>query len=192
MINSREYYVVIFDVCSSSVILEKLQQLNKLKLWRKMWKRIFTYANRIAGERGKCRVYKFVGDGFILLYFPNKKDSLLSFCDNIIKFVSSELEKITSQNNIEPKRKGITIGIDKGKLIPMRLYGSKEYMGEAINVAARLQAILKKPEDVNTVLVSKKVYQDVKSFIGQRKVVQTKQILHNLFDDTEVDCYQIY
>lgn len=189
--NLREYYVVVFDLCSSSVILEKLQEDNKLKIWRKFWTKVFHFANDIAGERGKCKVYKFVGDGFIFLYFSTKKDTLLDFCDEIMSFVNSNLDQIIKENNIKPKRHGITIGIDKGTLIPMRLYGSKEYMGEAINVAARLQALLKKPEDSNTILVSQKVFDDIKPTLGDRKFLIQKQVLHNLFDDNEVDCFQI-
>lgn len=190
--NLKEYYVVIFDVCSSSVFLEKLQENNKIKVWKKMWTDIFHYANKIAGERGKCKVYNFVGDGFIFLYYPFKKDSLLKFCDNLIKYVNENLQRILLENDIKPKRVGITIGIDKGTLTLMRLYGSKEYMGEAINVAARLQSSLKGPEDTNTILVSEKVYEDIKPNLGDREVRQQRQVLRNLFNDKEVDCYQIF
>lgn len=133
-----------------------------------------------------------LGDGFIFLYYPFKKDSLLKFCDNLIKYVNENLQRILLENDIKPKRVGITIGIDKGTLTLMRLYGSKEYMGEAINVAARLQSSLKGPEDTNTILVSEKVYEDIRPNLGDRKVRQQRQVLRNLFNDKEVDCYQIF
>lgn len=187
------YYVVVFDVCSSSVILEKLQELDKLKIWRKFWNKTFRYLNNIAGERGKCTVYKFVGDGFILLYYTLNKKTLLDFCDKVIKFMNDKLSAIVTEYNIQTKRLGITIGIDKGILIPMRFYGSKEYTGKAINIASRLQSLLKKPEDTNTILVSPQVYQDITPQLkeGNRSVTETRQVLHNLFNDEEFLCYRI-
>lgn len=193
MILNHNYYVIVFDVCSSSVILQSLQNSGRLKIWRKFWKKIFQFINKAAFFQGRSKTYKFVGDGFIILCYPSTKSELLQFCDSLIKTANEKLLEIVTQNDIHPNRLGITIGIAKGPLISMRLFGNKEYMGEAINVASRLQSQLKQDDDKNNILVSQEVYTDLLPEITaqNRTCVKTDRILHNLNNNEQTTCYQI-
>jgi hypothetical protein len=38
---------------------------------------------------------------------------------------------------------GLTFGIEKGDVIPLKMFGQPEYVGRAINVACRLQTAVK-------------------------------------------------
>ena len=189
---TSEYYVIVFDLCSSSILLEKLQEQNKLNIWRKFWKDIFKYLNKISSGGAKCIVYKFVGDGFILLYKPRYKNNLLSFCDNIKIYINEKVNNIIKNNFTDyVERIGITIGIDKGTVIRMRLYGNVEYMGKAINVAARLQSLLKLPEHSNKILVSQQVQTEISEQLTDRTYKSIEATLHNLHGDKSITCYEI-
>ena len=189
---TSEYYVIVFDLCSSSILLEKLQEQNRLNIWRKFWKDIFKYLNKISSSGAKCIVYKFVGDGFILLYKPRYKNNLLSFCDNIKIYINEKVNNIIKNNFTDyAERIGITIGIDKGTVIRMRLYGNVEYMGKAINVAARLQSLLKLPEHSNKILVSQQVQTEISEQLTDRTYKSIEATLHNLHGDKSITCYEI-
>ncbi len=187
-----EYYVIVFDLCSSSVLLEKIQEQNELRVWKKFWEDIFKYLNKISSNGARCVVYKFIGDGFILLYRPQYAKSILSFCDSIKIYINGKVDSIVKEHiNEYPERIGITIGIEKGKLIQMRLYGNIEYMGRAINVAARLQSILRLPEHSNKLLVSVAVKNEIHEQINDRACKPVEVTLRNLYGNESVTCYEI-
>ena len=187
-----EYYVIVFDVCSSSVILENLQEQNKLRVWKKFWEGVFKHITKISSSGVRSIVYKFVGDGFILLYRPAFEEDILAYCDKIKVYVNEKIDAIVAEYLDEaPARTGITIGIERGEIIRMHLLGSSEYMGEAINAASRLQSLLKLPEHSNKVLVSETVKSAIEAQIGERACKPVEVVLHNLYDNQSVWCYEI-
>ena len=187
-----EYYVIVFDVCSSSVMLEKLQEQNKLPVWKKFWEGVFSHITKISSSGVRSIVYKFIGDGFILLYRPSYGDDILAYCEKIKTYVNEKIDEIVAEYLDEaPARTGITIGIDRGKIIRMRLLGDTEYMGEAINVASRLQSALKLPEHSNKLLVSEVVKDAIEAQIGERACKPVEAVLHNLYGNQSVTCYEI-
>ncbi len=173
-------------------MLEKLQEQNKLRVWKKFWEDTFKYLNRISSGNGKCVVYKFIGDGFILLYKPQFVNQLLPFCEGIKTYIDTKINALIREHLEQaPERVGVTIGIEKGNLIRMHLYGDMEYMGKAINAASRLQSTLKLPEHSNKLLVSAAVKEDIEDQLKERPCIAMDTILHNLYDNQEMTCYQI-
>ncbi len=188
----REYYVIVFDLCSSSNILEAIQKKDKLRVWRKFWKKTYNYLFKISASQSKCIIYKFVGDGFILLYRPRYKKKIISFCEKIKNYMNKEINLIIKDYLRDYSgRTGITIGIDKGKLIKMMLHGKAEYMGKPINVASRLQSLLKLPENANKILVTKNLQSEIKDQLKNKDYKEKIEVLHNLYDNKEIPCIEI-
>lgn len=187
----NHYYIIVMDLCSSSVILEKLQTAGKIKVWRKLWKKIFNQLTRKMKFAARCKPYKFIGDGFIILYRHQFSDSLYDFMKDLNEISCTILKEILDEYNIKPKRFGFCYGIDRGELIPTFLLGSKEYMGEAINAATRLQGLLKADEDACSVMVSEKVYEKLVLPEGTKQKT-TENILRNLYNDRSICCHQIW
>ena len=187
-----QYYVIVVDLCSSSVILEKLQEQDKLRVWRKFWKGIFNHVSKLSWNGAKCIVYKFVGDGFILLYRPHYARDIMAFCESLKTYINENTNQII-EDHISgfSGRTGITIGIDKGEVIRMRLRGNPEYMGKAINVAARLQSLLKLPEHSNKLLVSMAVKNEIQEQIGDAVCKPVEESLHNLYGNSHITFYEI-
>ena len=72
-------FIIVMDLCSSSLILEELQKNGKIRVWRRFWKRIFKMMAQNPYMSLRCKPYKFVGDGFIILYRHQFSDSLFEF-----------------------------------------------------------------------------------------------------------------
>jgi hypothetical protein len=187
----NHYYIIVMDLCSSSVILEKLQSAGKIRVWRRLWKKIFNHLSRDFYFSVRCKPYKFVGDGFIILYRHQFSQDLFYFMKKLNSISCEFLKEVLDQYKIEPKRFGFAYGIDRGELIKMRLLGQVEFMGEAINAATRLQSQLKADEDACSVMVSEKVYNKI-TLPQDVKQVEKKCILRNLYEDKEIMCHQIW
>src|SRR5437867_7442030 len=109
-----QYLVLVFDVCSSTIVLEDLSRSQSVWRWRQLLADLLKY---ISNQPGVI-VYKFVGDGwFILMPHDIKGDALISFCSDLISTLSNAYEA-----NIKPVMEnpltslGLTIGIDSGTL----------------------------------------------------------------------------
>lgn len=185
------YYIIVMDLCSSSVILEKLQSAGKIRVWRRLWKKIFKHLSRDFYFSVRCKPYKFVGDGFIILYRYQFSQDLFDFMKKLNSVSCEFLKEVLERYKIEPKRFGFAYGIDRGELIKMRLLGQVEFMGEAINAATRLQSQLKTDEDACSVMVSEKVYNRI-TLPQDVKQVEKRCVLRNLYDDKEIMCHQIW
>jgi len=142
--NRERHLVVVFDICSSTTILEDLKRTDNLGAWRKL---LISLKDHLL-ERGVplgMDLYKFIGDGFVLL-FPNNvpKLELCAFLADLSttyeKQFESSIKPLLSQ---EPSPVGLMFGIDAGELIRMVLGNQVEYVGRAINVASRLQSYTK-------------------------------------------------
>ena len=132
--------VVAFDMCSSSDILEELTLSGDL--WR--YDQLLTSVKEhlaTAQEAVLFDPYKFTGDGWILL-FPKETDGELvfKFLRNLCRFFKRELQdRVLRHLASPPSITGLTFGLEKGPLRAMTMYGQKEYIGRALNVACRLQ-----------------------------------------------------
>ena len=125
-----ERYVLIFDICSSTIILEDLHRTNQSGRYMDLVDEInsFLYKNNIYFE---YEVYKFLGDGFILIFNENTVvESVLLFiirlvdnCNNMLSRFLDDYVEITKL-----PRFGITIGLDKGIIYKRNLNEKKEYI----------------------------------------------------------------
>ncbi|MDH4241600.1 MAG: hypothetical protein OEW48_18740 [Phycisphaerae bacterium] len=166
--------VVIFDVCSSTAILEDLLRTENHVAWQSVLGHLkrFFWSHGI----GKSQMYKFLGDGWILLFDDQEisGSSLISLLNEL----STEYDRLfrkyveTVLSNM-PDNIGLTFGVDEGSLVKIVMNKQKEYVGRAINVAARLQAATKKIDGptAGTLLISTNAYARLKLPVKGKLVV---------------------
>lgn len=186
--------VVAFDMCSSSTLVEQLTVKGDLRRLQKL----LTVVKRFLIERQKtlpCDVYKFVGDGWILL-FPETTDGqqLLQFLKDLCVFYKAELRKEVLQYlDSSPKVTGLTFGLDKGSLGAMLMYNQREYVGRAINVACRLQSAIKQKggSPANKALVTNAVFKEHHAPAKGFRVFRVTRTLRNIANDAVFKCRKI-
>jgi len=155
--------VVVFDICSSTTILEDLLRSEHQERWKDLLIKLKSEVVRIA-KANEIEVHKFLGDGWILL-FPHDVSGvlLLSTLQQISKrFHRLYFNDIDDLMSVKIPAIGMTFGIDKGTLMRVRMNRQIEYVGRPINVAARLQSRAK-DEDIlkqYRVLISQAVFAD--------------------------------
>jgi len=144
-VSSRvRHLVVVFDICSSTTILEDLKRTDNLGAWRNL----LIYLKDYLLEKGatlEMNLYKFIGDGWVLL-FPNDvpKTELCNLLSELCKAYEAQFDaSIKPLLSQEPSPIGLMFGIDAGELIRLELNGQFEYVGRAINVSSRLQSYTK-------------------------------------------------
>lgn len=162
-------YVVVFDICSSTTILEDLIRNENEKRWRDLIIEIKNFMIRERNDRN-FEIYKFMGDGWILLFdidFPPAElfALLKRLCEKYDAVFKKRIRNVLSihVNNI-----GLSFGLEKGKLIHFVINHNTEYIGRAINIASRLQGATKDgdPTPEGKVLMSKSVYEHVRREIS--------------------------
>jgi class 3 adenylate cyclase len=137
--------VLIFDICSSTAILENLIRTENVVRWERVLGELKRYMWQL-NDAVEFATYKFLGDGWILLFDDGSlhKDALLLLMRAIeLKYerlFKAEIEPVLTSM---PEIVGITFGIDEGSLARLTINKKEEYVGRAINVAARLQSAVK-------------------------------------------------
>ena len=144
--------VVAFDLCSSSQIMEDLLLSDSFDRYEafltcvKRW--LMNWSEKRSPAKGRFELYKFTGDGWILL-FPTtiRGEPLLEFLCNLCEMIDAELARhiIPSLSSVPPVL-GAAIGIDEGNLMRMTMNEREEYVGRALNIACRLQDAVKDKE----------------------------------------------
>ena len=190
---STEKYVVVFDICSSSQIIEDLQNNGKMDAWDNFLldvaKAMEAY---IADSRIEALIYKFLGDGYILIVNKRHSGTILPLCSKIYNIVINRLGSLTDAfSNIEINRIGITIGIDFGRLHNISIRGQEEFVGKSINTAARLQGSLKEKKHENKLLISKVVKNAICGQYRSELYKDTSRIMRNLYGGARFYCYEI-
>lgn len=151
--------VFVFDICSSSDILEGLKLNDNLGVYTNflIGLKEFLVASSTTYD---FEIYKFVGDGWILLFDTSDGVGVLNFLAQLSDFVDVKLKsKILPLLDCPPDVIGLTCGIETGFLRRVIMMGKPEYIGRPINVACRLQSSVKeelKPQ--YKVLVSSAAY----------------------------------
>jgi class 3 adenylate cyclase len=155
MTSSKEQFVtvrkivVFFDICSSTRLLEDLLRTENQHRWRNL----HIGLKRFLVEHSKqmnFEVYKFLGDGWILLF----DESSTSGTDlmNFLRGIGIEYRRLF-EKLISPVLEnhgyavGVTYGVDAGSLVRVVLNKKGEYVGRALNIAARLQGSIKAIDD---------------------------------------------
>lgn len=190
---STEKYILIFDICSSSQIIEDLQNNERMDVWDDFLLDITKVMEEYIAESGiEALIYKFLGDGYILIVSKKHSDEILPLCYNIYNTLINRIKKLIEEfSNIEPNRIGITIGVDYGRLHQIGIRGKEEFVGKSINTAARLQASLKEKEHENKLLISKVVKKSICGPYKSDLYKSTTRQMRNLYGENKFYCYEI-
>lgn len=191
LLKREEKYVLIFDICSSTKIVERLMLEDHQERWPKLLKHIDRFLRKESKFLG-FEIYKFIGDGWILLFNTDlPPNEMLSFVDRLNDEYADAYNKVIG--NILPTRIdkiGITFGLDIGLLYRFLMSGRQEYTGRPLIIAARLQGAIK-DKDKNPegkVLMSKSVYRKVRGYISEEyKVWRVNRNLINVVGGEKYD-----
>ena len=197
----RALIVVVLDLCSSSQIMEDLLLSEKFDRYEafltciKRWLMNWTEAH--SPPKGRFELYKFTGDGWILL-FPDtiRGEHLVAFLHNLCEMIKAELARhIVPNLSTMPAVLGATLGVEAGPLVRMTMNEREEYVGRALNVACRLQDAAKDKEahpDCYKVLVSARLYNErlVKAS-AKYKVEEATCSLRNILGGRGFACRKI-
>lgn len=180
--------VVIFDICSSTSILEDLIRTENQICWQKLLGQLkrFLWSQR---AQFPFHMYKFLGDGWILLFDDGAVSgrSLISFMKALCNWYDDFYHKeITDLLSSSPRHVGVTFGVDEGSLLRIVMNRQEEFVGRPINVAARLQSATKqlKAAPPGALLISKNAYSRLKLR------VRNEPVTCNLANVTGGDKYQ--
>lgn len=191
----HEVVVVVFDMCSSSKLLEDLTRTNSLQQYDRLLKNLRAWLANSAVTSGYVP-YKFTGDGWILL-FPSRSTTgtaLMAFlkrlCERHQKF---RQQHIDAHLESTPESVGLTLGVDMG-LVRKVLFGPEtEFFGRPINVACRLQSAVKdkKPGPDYRCLMSRKVYNSLMKDVDGYFFGPAERTLRNISSGEKYQCYKV-
>jgi|HubBroStandDraft_2_1064218.scaffolds.fasta_scaffold63011_3 class 3 adenylate cyclase len=185
--------VTVVDIRSSTTTLEDLKQTDNLKRWRDLLidlKKLLADSHATLG----LEPYKFIGDGWVLLFPENvTKHRFMQFLvDFSIEFYSTFDSSIAPILQHRPEKVGLTFGVDAGELVQLEMNEQTEYLGRAINVAARLQGAAKDMEGSSNcqALFSKNSFNAMPSGIGYAPpVLRRVQVpLRNVANGERYEC----
>ena len=166
---TREKLVVVFDICSSSNIIEDLTLTDNLNSFNLLLNSMDSFIrNNESTQKYTC--YKYLGDGWILLFQTSAMgEDILNFLNRLCKFFKIKFDRII-KNHLDhfPKITGLTFGMEKGKLVFTRLNNKTEWFGRAINIACRLQGAIKDNDSS-----------------PQYKALMSNQVYHEYFKNVE-------
>lgn len=89
-------------------------------------------------------IYKFVGDGWILFFPPSMSGTdLVNSLETLSATFQRKMEALVRPYLQSRPSVGLTFGVDRGPLVRLEMLDMIEYVGRSLNVAARLQAVVK-------------------------------------------------
>jgi class 3 adenylate cyclase len=189
--------VVFFDICSSTSILEDLVRTENQKLWRDLLIELKNYLRKKRSSLG-FELYKFLGDGWILLLDP-RPDGLPIFeflQDLAEQFLTLYSERVKHVLTVRIPLVGLTSGMDVGSCIKFVMNERSEYTGRPLNVAARLQSTVGQHDSkpCNKTLVSNNLYAtftDRKKIQRKYKVWRVTRALKNISGGEDYHCMKV-
>jgi len=189
--------VVFFDICSSTSILEDLVRTENQRLWRDLLIELKNYLREKCSSLG-FELYKFLGDGWILLFDPRPDGfAILEFLEDLSEqFLALYNEHIKRVLTIRIPVIGLTSGMDMGSCIRFVMNGRPEYTGRPLNVAARLQSTVGQRDSKpwNKTLVSNNLYAtftDRKKIERKYKVWRVTRVLKNISGGEGYCCMKV-
>jgi class 3 adenylate cyclase len=185
--------VVVFDISSSTTILEDLMRCERLDVWRNV---LIAIKEEMMRHRKVFEIYKFMGNGWILLFPPEtKKDLLFETLNQLVNCFSFEYQiRVEPILQADPSPIGLTFGIDSGLLIKMEMNNQPEYLGRAINVAARLQSQAKslaKDGYSNVALMSKASFNSLSPDTTDFRATEQRMDLKNITGGEGFQCFGV-
>lgn len=186
--------VVFFDICSSTRIVEDLIATHNTHKWADLQIDLKSYLfEQSRAKEREFEIYKFLGDGYILLfpasYHPATLLEVLSgICRHFATIYAKDIKPLLDR---PPKISGITVGIDAGRLIRLKMRNRIEYLGRALNVAARLQGAIKDKDakPAGKALISAHYCSHLKKLLPNYKVTRVKRSLRNIGED--ITCFKV-
>jgi class 3 adenylate cyclase len=183
--------VLIFDICSSTTILEDLIRTENQGAWQAVLTNLKRFMWQLRKDAAFFDMYKFMGDGWILLFDDGAvtgaqlMEIASRLCNAYAFLFRNHVEPVLS---VMPKHVGITFGADEGSLVRIVMNKQREYVGRAINVAARLQSAVKQQKGAppGTLLITKN------AFARLRLKRKTKLVQCKLANVTGGDEYHVH
>ncbi len=186
--------VVVFDICSSSNIIEDLTLTDNLERFRDVLIILKQYLRKKAAEIG-FDVYKFTGDGWILLFSPGVSgEVLMRFLTTLSRIYRDRYRRrILPVLETKPETAGLSFGIDQGKLMRIVLMNRVEFVGRALNIACRLQGAIKDKDErpMYKVLASNPVFRSVLGTLKQYRPVEVNRSLRNIRGGARYHCVKL-
>lgn len=186
--------VVAFDICSSTLIIEDLHKTENIDRWKDFLIWIKRYLNIKASELS-LDIYKFTGDGWILLFDKDfNGDQLISFMKDFCKQFKMRYKiKIEQFLETPPQISGLNFGVASGTLLKFVMNGQTEYIGRSINVACRLQSAIKDRDDFPQykALIAKPLFHNLDLYLKNKNYKIVRRKLRNLSEGKEIDCVKV-
>jgi len=206
---SHDKIVVAFDLCSSSQIVEDLLLSNRFDRYEtfltcvKRW--LMNWTEQHSQVNGRFELYKFTGDGWILLFPATiRGKALIHSMHSLCEMINAELDRhIVPSLSSQPRVLGATLGVERGNLVRMMMNERAEYVGRALNVACRLQNVVKEREPHATheetlhqrcykALVSAHLYNERLAQVNMPyRVDSTASALRNILSGSAFACRKI-
>ncbi len=187
--------IVVFDICSSSNIIEYLTKTTNLDKFEKLLKDMDFFMQERQVQL-QMTLYKFVGDGWILLFPVGVSGpSLFDFLRGLSEHFRTLFDKLQSAYlESPPVISGLTFGVEKGSVNIVRMAGTEEFVGRAINIACRLQSAIKDkdPSPSYKALVSKQVFSDYFSGITGLRSSAVTRTLRNINGGKYYPCHKLF
>jgi len=189
--------IVFFDICSSTSILEDLVRTENQKLWRYL---LIEFKDYLRKKRSSLRfeLYKFLGDGWILLFEPRPHGlEIFEFFEALSgKFLSLYGRHIKGVLTIRIPAVGLTFGMDIGSCIQFVMNEQREYTGRPLNVAGRLQGAIGQRDSnpQNKILLSNNLYatfKDKRKIQRKYKVWRVTRELKNISGGEDYCCVKV-
>jgi len=185
--------IVAFDICSSSNIIEDLHLTNNLSKYISLLISMKRFLRDNALTIG-YEVYKFTGDGWIIL-FPDTTSGncIMDFLNKLSIHFQKEIKRVTAILETKPEIIGITFGIDIGRLSKIIMLGKREYIGRAINIACRLQTAIKDNDNCPEykVLMSKHAFKRMGLRLNKYRPRTVTRSLRNIHDGKKYGCIKL-
>jgi len=193
--------VLVLDLCSSSQIMEDLllnEKFDRYEIFLTCVKRwLMNWTEAHSPGKGRFELYKFTGDGWILL-FPDtiRGEALLQFMYSLCEMIDAEMARhIIPSLSTMPAVLGATLGVEGGNLIRMTMNEREEYVGRALNIACRLQNAVKDKEPHPAsykALISARFYNErLTKASAKYKVEATTCSLRNILGGSDFACRKI-
>jgi class 3 adenylate cyclase len=188
--------VVVFDICSSTSILEDLKQTDNLAQWRNLLINVKEFLAEKSGQLN-LEVYKFTGDGWILLLpTDTTQNDLMEFMRDVAVAFDCEFDCcISGLLQRQPACVGVAFGVDSGELVRVEMNEQIEYLGRAINVASRLQDATKELRGgpSNKALLSNPSFNSLPQPGPPRPAARVTVALRNIIEGSNYECleYQV-
>ena len=187
-------YVLVFDICSSTLFIDDLHQNGKVDNYTLLTVAINKFLS-FKIEKYRFQKYKFLGDGYILLFEGDTRIDDILFFVLELTFSTEYVIDWFINNFIESKnipRKGITLGIDKGEIFLANSNDSnqEEYIGRPINIACRLQSSLTEKDHANKLLMSFKLYNEIENYLLKKACIERERVLKNIRENKSLRCYE--